>query len=118
MKKVITLAAVLLLSTSAMAATQYKDVTTNQSAQYLTDAVSTQAEAEALATNFVTELDNKDSFELSQQLPTPHLRMDKRSMEVTDTELSFVTEEAADGSVNYRAVVDVDYNYSYRAKKG
>jgi hypothetical protein len=117
MKKVITLAAALLLSTSAFAATQYKDVTTHQTAQYVTDAVSTHAEAEELATNFVTELDSKDNFELSQQLPTPHLRMDKRSMEVTDTELSFVTEEADDGSVNYRAVVDVDYSYNYRADK-
>ncbi|ORT50526.1 hypothetical protein ST37_11755 [Vibrio sp. qd031] len=117
MKKVITLAAALLLSTSVFAANQYKDVTTNQTAQYVTDAVSTQAEAEALANGFVTELDGKNNFELSQQLPTPHLRMDKRSMEVTDTELSFVTEEAADGSLNYRAVVDVDYTYNYRADK-
>jgi hypothetical protein len=118
MKKVITLTAAILLSTSAMAATQYKDVSTNQTAQYLTSAVSTQAEAEVLATNFVSELNNKNSFELSQQLPTPHLRMDKRSMAVTDTELSIVTEDAADGTVSYRAVVDVDYTYSYRAKKG
>jgi hypothetical protein len=117
MKKVITLAAALLLSTSAFAATQYKDVTTNQTVQYVTDAVSTQAEAESLATNFVTELEAKNSLELSQQLPTPHLRMDKRSMEVSDTELSVVAEEAEDGSVSYRAVVDVDYNYSYRSAK-
>jgi hypothetical protein len=118
MKKVITLAAALLLSTSALAATQYKDVSTNQTARYLTDAVSTQADAEALATTFVSELEEKSNFELSQQLPTPHLRMDKRSMEVTDTELSVVTEEAEDGTVNYRAVVDVDYSYNYRTSKG
>jgi alpha-acetolactate decarboxylase len=123
MKKVITLAAALLIgttamSTSVMAATQYKDVTTNQTAQYVTDAVSSQAEAEALAANFVSNLEQKDNFELSQQLPTPHLRMDKRSMEVTDTELSVVTEEAQDGSIEYRAVVDVDYSYNYRSDKG
>jgi hypothetical protein len=104
------------MSATALASSQYKDVSTNQSARFITEGVASQQEAEALANRFVDELDSKSQFELSQQLPTPHRRMDKRSMEVTDTELSFVTEESVDG-IKYRAVVDVDYTYQYRADK-
>ncbi|ORT50529.1 hypothetical protein ST37_11775 [Vibrio sp. qd031] len=117
MNKLIALSAALLVSTTAFASGQYKDVSTNQSARFITEGVSSQEEAQALASTFVDDLDSKSNIELSQQLPTPHLRMDKRSMEVTDTELSFITEEATDGSTTYRAVVDVDYTYNYRADK-
>ncbi len=117
MKKVIALASVLLLSTSAMAATQYKDVTTHQHAQYVTDFASTQAEAEQLGNAFIDDISAKNNFELSQKLPTPHLKMDKRSMELDGTELNVIADEAEDGTVSYRAIVDVDYSYTYRAAK-
>ncbi len=118
MKKVIALTTALLLSsTAAIAGTSYKDVSTNQQAQYVTEYASTQAEAEQMGNEFIAELNGSSNFELSQKLPTPHSRMDKRSMELTDTELNIISEEAADGTVSYRAVVDVDYSYDYRAEK-
>jgi hypothetical protein len=99
-------------------ANQYKTSTTNQTAIYTSDGAATQAEAAEMATSYIESLQNLDAFELSQKLPTPHRRIDKRSMELNATEVEVVSEQAEDGSTAHVAKVTINYSYDYRNRKG
>ena len=118
MKKFIlsTIATIVILPTMAMA-TQYNTSNTNQSAIYKSDMVSTSQEAMEIGNSYIENLENSNTFELSQKLPTPHLRIDKRSVSLTGTEIKIKEEVNDSGESEFYAEVDVDYNYSYKSKK-
>jgi hypothetical protein len=115
MKQLTVLILTLLLSSTVWG--QFKDATTNQKASFVTSDAQSQAEAEQLATTFVSELYDKSSIELSHYLPTPHRRVDKRTTKVTGTTVSYKTNVDSDGAQRYQAVILVSYFYEYRAKK-
>jgi hypothetical protein len=58
------------------------------------------------------------AIELSQKLPTPHRRVDKRSLGLDSTEVEVVSQQNDDGSTNYFGQVVVKYSYEYRSSKG
>lgn len=109
MKKIITITAVALLSTATYAGTSYRTADTTQHATFVSDAVSSQAEAKAIAEAYISGLQAKNGMELSQGLPTPHSRINTRSLDVVDTEWAVVQT-----SNQYKAKVDVTYTYEYR----
>jgi hypothetical protein len=112
MKKFITIAAVALMSTSAVAATSYRTEATTQHATYVSDAVTTQAEAKAVAEAYIASLQDKNGMELSQGLPTPHSRINTRSLDVVSSDWAVVKTNN-----EYKAKVDVTYTYEYRSER-
>lgn len=118
MKKTIQaiLTTIVLLPTAVMAG-QYKTVNTNQSAIFKSDLVLSLEKAEVIGNNFIQELRGSDTFELSQRLPTPHIRIDKRSVELKGTELSIKEQLREDGTLGYYSEVAIDYKYSYKTEK-
>jgi hypothetical protein len=116
MKTLTILSAALLMSTAAIGA-EMKSVQTNQNAIFMSDPVSTQAEAEALGLAYIDTLNATKNVALAQRLPTPHQKIDRRSMNLDSTEMEVVSEEADDGSVNYFAQVEIGYSYTYRDEK-
>jgi hypothetical protein len=107
----------LALSSTLSYASSFKDATTHQRAQFVTDSVSSEAKAEDLANKFVAEMYEKDSLALSQKLPTRHRRADKRSFEITSTSVHYKTDLSHGGVPAVQGVIDVKYTYTYRAKK-
>lgn len=112
MKKIIAITAIVLMSTSAVAATSYRTVDTMQNATYVGEAVASQTEAKAAAQAYITDLQAKNGMELSQHLPTPHSRINTRSLELAGTEWAVVQSNG-----QYKAKVDVAYTYEYRSAR-
>jgi hypothetical protein len=112
MQKTITIAAITLLSTAAFAATSYRTADTTQHATFVSDAVSSQAEAKAIAEAYISDLQAKNGMQLSQGLPTPHSRINTRSLDVVGTDWAVVKT-----SDQYKAKVDVTYTYEYRSER-
>lgn len=110
MKKIIAIAAVALMSTSVAAATSYRTEDTTQHATYVSDSVGTEAEAQSVAEAYIASLEGKNGMELSQGLPTPHSRVNTRTLEVVDTDWAVVNSNG-----QYKAKVDVAYTYEYRS---
>lgn len=110
MKNIITIAAVALLSTSAFAGNSYRTEDTTQNATFVSDAVSSHADAQTIAEAYISSLQEKNGMELSQGLPTPHSRVNTRSLEVVDTDWAVVQSNG-----QYKAKVDVTYTYEYRS---
>ncbi len=95
-------------------ATQYEDAHTKQNAIFMTDSVASEAEAQALGAAYIEDLNNASAVALGQKLPTPHLRIDRRSMEIDKTSMEVMTEPDASGNTRYYAQVVVGYSYTYR----
>lgn len=105
------------ISGAAMA-DQYRTSNTHQSALYTSDSASSEAEAVNMANSYADSLQNMSAIELSQKLPTPHRRVDKRSLGLDSTEVEVVSQQNDDGSTDYFGQVVVKYSYEYRTSKG
>ena len=112
MKNIITIAAIALMSTSAFAGTSYRTEESTQRATYVSDAVATQAQAKALAEAYIASLQDKNGMQLAQGLPTPHSRINTRSLDVVSSDWAVVKTND-----QYKAKVDVTYTYEYREAK-
>lgn len=112
MRILIAIAAIALMGTSAVAATSYRTEDTTQRAIFVSDAVATQAQAKAVAEAYIAQLKSKNGMELSQGLPTPHSRINTRSLKLVDTDWAVVH-----ASGQYKAKVDVKYTYEYRSAR-
>jgi hypothetical protein len=109
MKKIIAIAAVTFMSASAVAATSYRTAETTQHATYISEAVASQSEAQKAAEAYIAKLQIQNGMELSQGLPTPHSRINTRSLDLVGTDWAVV-----ESNGQYKAKVDVAYSYEYR----
>jgi hypothetical protein len=115
--RTLTLLLTALLTSSAAFASDMKSVDTHQNAIYMSDPVTTAAEAESLGLAYIEKLSNIEGIDLAQSLPTPHRKIDRRSMSLDSTEMEVLSEEADDGSIEYFAQVEIGYSYTYRSEK-
>jgi hypothetical protein len=102
---------------SAAFAGEFESIQTNQNAIFISDAVASQAEAESLGAAYIEKLSATKNIDLAQSLPTPHRKIDRRSMSLDSTAMEVISEDAKDGSVNYFAQVEIGYSYTYRSEK-
>ncbi|ORT49474.1 hypothetical protein ST37_13835 [Vibrio sp. qd031] len=116
MRALTVLSAALLMSSAAFAG-EMESIHTNQNAIFMSDAVATQAEAETLGAAYIEKLSATRDIDLAQSLPTPHRKIDRRSMSLDSTEMNVISEEADDGTMEYFAQVEIGYSYSYRDEK-
>ncbi len=116
MRKLTVLGATLLMSSAAFAG-EFKDAHTSQHAIFMSDAVASEQEAQALGAAYIDGLNNTSAVALGQKLPTPHRRIDRRSMAIDKTSMEVMTELDASGNPSYFAQVVVGYSYTYRTEK-
>ncbi|MBB1274942.1 MULTISPECIES: DUF3316 domain-containing protein [Psychromonas] len=106
MKKLTTLAATLLISSSVFAGTQVVHSDKN----FSTDAFTNKAAAYEAGFNYVNQLkqlpENKLRHELVLISTTP-----TKDLKIKDTRVSIEEFAQTRGQVEYRAIVNVDYNY-------
>jgi hypothetical protein len=115
--RTLTILATTLLMSSAVFAAEMKSVQTNQNAIFMSDLVATQAEAAAIGAAYIDKLNATNNIALVQSLPTPHQKIDRRSMSLDSTEMEVLSEKADDGSTEYFAQVEIGYSYTYRDEK-
>ncbi len=117
MRNTLLIGTALLLGSSSAFASQYKDVSTDQYAIFMSDVVASEAEAVALGTQYIKGLNEATPFELSQRLPTPHLKVIKRTFEIDSAAMEVKTDVSADGTLGYFAEVSINYSYDYKGDR-
>lgn len=110
MKKLIVLTAVLTLSSTAFAAT----VTSRADSKIKTQGYETQQQAFDAGFKVMDEINSMSSRELNNKLNVLESQLLTNSLKVTSVEVT--TQAFANNShkIEYRAIVDVDYQYKHR----
>ncbi|CCN68268.1 DUF3316 domain-containing protein [Vibrio nigripulchritudo] len=110
MKKVTVLATALLLSSTTFASTQLN----NSATSITTEGFATQEQAMNAGYTLMDEINQMTSSELVKKLPITAYTVSYNSVEVKDIEMHIEAFSKKRGEVQYRAVVDVDYQYESR----
>lgn len=113
MKKVIVLTTALMVSSTAFAAinTQSSETTVK------TDAFATQEQAYNAGYDLMDEFKAMPTNQLMQELPIHENNVQRPSVKVTETKVTIEEFAKERGKVQYRAVVEVDYQYKYRESR-
>ncbi|MCW8333303.1 DUF3316 domain-containing protein [Vibrio paucivorans] len=110
MKKAILLASALVISSTAFAGVNSKSSETTVK----TDAFATQEQAYNAGYDLMDEYKAMPSHQLRAKLPINENSVKTSSVEVTDGKVTVEEFSPARGEIQYRAVVEVDYQYKYR----
>ncbi|MGD8115306.1 DUF3316 domain-containing protein [Vibrio sp. TRT 29B02] len=114
MKRMILLASIV-MSASVFASTN--TVTSNTSVT--TDAYASKQQAYDAAFNLVDEMKSMNSAELKIALPITESNVITPSVKLSDMTVSVDEFARSPGNIEYKAVLDIDYQYQYReSKKG
>ncbi|MBY8086213.1 DUF3316 domain-containing protein [Vibrio fluvialis] len=113
MKKALVILTTMTLSAGAFASMG----TTQQETTLTTDAYASKQQAYDAGFAKVNELKKMPSNELANELNVFDTKLVQNSMKVKDAEVKIEPFAKPDGQVQYRAVVDVDYQYTVRESK-
>jgi len=109
MKKVILLAS-LVMSASVFASTN----ATSSNTSYTTDAYSTKQQAYDAAFDLMDEMKAMNPAQLKNKLHISQNNVVYPSVKLNDMTVQIEEFASAPGSIQYKAVLDVDYQYKYR----
>ena len=107
MKKVTVLAATMLLSSTVFASNQLNSSATS----ITTEGYATQEQALNAGYTLMDEINEMSSSQLTNKLPISATTVIYDSVKVKDVELHIEAFSKKRGEVQYRAIVDVDYQY-------
>ncbi|WP_394246845.1 DUF3316 domain-containing protein [Vibrio profundi] len=113
MKKLIILTSALVLSSTAFAATS----TYSTGTQLKSDGYATQEEAFEAGYDMMDELNTKSSYELSQALPSSGATPKAQTFKIDGMEVTVEKFAVERGEIQYRAILDVDYQYKFNDKR-
>ncbi|ELV8684120.1 DUF3316 domain-containing protein [Vibrio fluvialis] len=110
--------ALVILTTMTLSAGAFASIgTTQQETTLTTDAYASKQQAYDAGFAKVSELKKMPSNELANELNVFDTKLVQNSMKVKDAEVKVEPFAKPDGQVQYRAVVDVDYQYTVRESK-
>lgn len=113
MKKVMILATALTISTTAFASIR----TSNSETSFKTEVFATQQQAYNAGFDLVEQFQNMSPNQLAHKLPIHETSLNGQSVKVNDMEVRVEPFAKQPGQVQYRAIVDVDYQFQYRESK-
>ncbi len=102
-------ASVLAFSMPVLAAPQ----TQYSATSFQTQSYSDQNMAYQAGQKMMNKFANMSSQQLQQELPILEPELDKNSVDIKDMNLKVQKVALESGKIQYRAIVDVDYNYTY-----
>ncbi|NAX22052.1 DUF3316 domain-containing protein [Vibrio sp. V39_P1S14PM300] len=111
---ILTSAALLMMSGVAFANGAYS--TAAKTAQMTGQVVASKDKAYQEGQQMLSDLKSKSSYELSQALPTRMDPINRRSFQITNSEVT-VKESMNNGQIAYQPIVNVSYEYDYRDGK-
>ncbi|MDC5705029.1 DUF3316 domain-containing protein [Vibrio europaeus] len=109
MKKVILLAS-LVMSASVFASTS----ATTSNTSFTTDAYSTKQQAYDAAFDLMDEMKTLNPAQLKTKLHIPQNNVVYPSVKLNDMTVQIEEFASAPGNIQYKAILDVDYQYKYR----
>ncbi|MEZ8824262.1 DUF3316 domain-containing protein [Vibrio amylolyticus] len=113
MKRVILLATALMVSSAAFSAVNTRSSETT----IKTEAFTTQEQAYNAGYEVMEELNAMQTNDLIKALPIRENNVRHPSVKVTDTTIKIEAFSKQRGDVQYRAIVEVDYQYQYRESR-
>ncbi|MBW3698200.1 DUF3316 domain-containing protein [Vibrio sp. T187] len=113
MKKALILTSALVLSSTAFAATQTQTTATTLKS----DGYATQAEAFEAGFDMMDQLNEKSSYELSKSLPVMSQFSGVKNVTIEGMEVTVEKFAIDRDTIQYRAILDVDYEYKYNEKR-
>ncbi|MGF1718679.1 DUF3316 domain-containing protein [Vibrio kyushuensis] len=113
MKKEILLIATLMVSSTSFAAVN----TQASEAKFKTDAFETQEQAYYAGYDLMDEFKAMPTNQLMQELPIYENNVQRPTVKVTNTKVTIEEFSEERGKIQYRAVVEVDYQYKYRESR-